>query len=411
MNTNHENYNKLKFLIVAADKYPPFRSDVVILFGHEMISRGHEIDWVLQSEELCRINYITSWENGRVFVGKMNYGSSPVTRILKHIYNILHDLKSITLINSNQYDIVQVKDKFISTLFIIPFAKLNKSKFTYWLSYPYPEASLYAAKEGYARHSIFFRVRGHFLKFLLYKFIMPAADHIFVQSDQMKKDIITMGINEDKLTAVPMGVEDSLITRPVSSKKVTRSSKTTVIYLGTMAKIRKIDFLIKIFKQVIDSQDNIDFLMVGDSEDPNDLEYLKAFANKLGISSFIIFTGNLNRENALDYVSNSDICLSPFFPTPILNSTSPTKLIEYMAMGKPVIANDHPEQRMVIQESKGGICVPYEVNAFSNAIIELASNPDVSLKMGAAGKNFVRNNRTYSSIANNVEQQYQKLLI
>ena len=122
MNTNHENYNKLKFLIVAADKYPPFRSDVVILFGHEMISRGHEIDWVLQSEELCRINYITSWENGRVFVGKMNYVSSPITRILKHIYNILHDLKSITLINSNQYDIVQVKDKFISTLFIIPFA-------------------------------------------------------------------------------------------------------------------------------------------------------------------------------------------------------------------------------------------------------------------------------------------------
>ena len=81
-------------------------------------------------------------------------------------------------------------------------------------------------------------------------------------------------------------LEDSLITRPVSSKKVTRSSKTTVIYLGTMAKIRKIDFLIKIFKQVIDSQDNIDFLMVGDSEDPNDLEYLKDFANKLGIPFF-----------------------------------------------------------------------------------------------------------------------------
>ena len=80
-------------------------------------------------------------------------------------------------------------------------------------------------------------------------------------------------------------------------------------------------------------------------------------------------------------------------------------------MGKPVIANDHPEQRRVIQESKGGICVPYKKNAFSNAIIELVSKPDVSQKMGSAGKSYVRNNRTYSKIADNVEQTYQKLLI
>ncbi len=42
----------------------------------------------------------------------------------------------------------------------------------------------------------------------------------------------------------------------------------------------------------------------------------------------------------------------------ILRAASPTKLVEYMAMGKAVVANDHPEQKRVIEESGAGYCVP-----------------------------------------------------
>jgi hypothetical protein len=40
-----------------------------------------------------------------------------------------------------------------------------------------------------------------------------------------------------------------------------------------------------------------------------------------------------------------------------LNPASPTKLVEYMALGKAVVANDHPDQRMVLEQSGAGICV------------------------------------------------------
>jgi glycosyltransferase involved in cell wall biosynthesis len=409
MISNLENKKNIKFLIVAADKYPPFRSDVAILFGQEMINRGHTIDWILQSEEPCSNNYITTWKNGRVFVGKKKYESSRITRLLKHIHSITHDLKSVKLIFSNNYDIIQVKDKFVSTLFIIPFAKLKKIKFIYWLSYPYPEASLYAVKEGYARYPFYYWVRGHILKILLYKYIMPASDHIFVQSDQMKEDVVAMGIYQGKITSVPMGVEDSILKNIKNLNSNSEIKLKTVIYIGTMAKVRKIDFLIKVFRQVIDTQNNVRFLMIGDSENPNDLDYLKNYARQLEVSQHITFTGNLKREEALEQVAQADICVSPFFPTPILNSTSPTKLIEYMAMGKPVVANDHPEQKKVIQESKAGICVPYDVKAFSDAIIELILKPEVCKKMGIAGREYVIKKRTYKSIANSVEDTYKNL--
>ena len=81
-----------------------------------------------------------------------------------------------------------------------------------------------------------------------------------------------------------------------------------------------------------------------------------------------------------------------------------------MALGKPVIANNHPEQSLVISTSKGGICVPYDIEAFASAIIDLASDPDMVKQMGKAGKKYVKNHRTYSIIANNIEHQYKDLL-
>ena len=47
-----------------------------------------------------------------------------------------------------------------------------------------------------------------------------------------------------------------------------------------------------------------------------------------------------------------------------------------MALGKAVVANDHPEQRRVIEESGAGICVPYAEQPFAAAIVRLLEDPD-----------------------------------
>ena len=101
----------------------------------------------------------------------------------------------------------------------------------------------------------------------------------------------------------------------------------------------------------------------------------------------------------------ADVCVSPFFPTPVLQSASPTKLVEYLALGKPVVANDHPEQRRVIEESGGGICVPYAETAFASAIVHLLQNPAQAREMGERGRLYVRTHRAYPVIADAVEQR------
>jgi len=406
----HASDRKLKFLFLSADKFPPFRVDVAVLFGKEMPSRGHIIDWILQSELRCPKAYKTSWPGGNVWVGATDLGTSRLKRFRKHILDIRNDTIMFSLLRKGRYDFIQVKDKFISGLMAMIAAKMYRTKVIYWLSYPFPEADLYSVREGFARYPFFYFIRGLFFKLLLYRVIMARADHIFVQSEQMKKDVAFMGISEAKLTPVPMGISLEMIPyKQAEPNSKINGNKKRVVYLGNLIKSRKIDFIIRVFQKVLGEVPNTKLYLIGSSEDPTDEKMLKDEAAKLGIEHAVVFTGFLPMKEAWRYVSKADVCVSPFYPTPILNSTSPTKLIEYMAMGKPVVANDHPEQSLIISESGGGICVPYNEKAFATAIVELLNDPARAREMGIKGRHYVEKHRSYSAIAGTVEKDYFRI--
>ena len=402
---------KFKILFISSDKFPPFRVDVAVLFGKEISGRGHIVDWILQSEENCDKSYMTKMPGGQVLVGATDNGPSRWHRLTKHIYSIINDLSMFRMAARNKYDFIQVKDKFLSALFAIVAAKKNHTKFIYWLSYPFPEASIYRAKEGTARYPLFYLIRGYIFKFFLYRVILPAADHIFVQSEQMLKDVAAEGISLEKLTAVPMGVETDKIPFKLDGNALQPEKKQKIVlYLGTLAKIRKIDFLIRVFSFVLNQEPSAKLYLVGAGDDPTDEQLIVDEAKRLGISDSIIMTGFLPMEKAWEFVRQADVCVSPFHPTVILNSTSPTKLIEYMAMGKAVVANDHPEQRLVLEESSAGLCVRYDEDAFSSAIVYLLQNPHKASEMGIRGRRYVAQYRSYKAIADTVDQKYQQVL-
>jgi len=79
-------------------------------------------------------------------------------------------------------------------------------------------------------------------------------------------------------------------------------------------------------------------------------------------------------------------------------------------MGTPVVANEHPEQRLVIDESKAGYCVPYDEYAFARAILKLLKSPEITLKMKKNGETYILNKRNYKIIAESLEAQYCSVL-
>jgi glycosyltransferase involved in cell wall biosynthesis len=370
-----------------------------------MAARGHVIHWVLQSEQACAKAYETPWLGGHVWVGSTNMGESRLARLDKHLRGIANDFRLFKLVRQNRYDFVQVKDKFIAALFALVACRWYGLPMVFWLSYPFPESDFHNARVGLARYPVFYRIRGAVFWFLLYRVILPGVAHAFVQSEQMKRDIEKMGIRPDKLTAVPMGISRSLVDVELGPPP----GEGTVVYLGTLARSRRLDVIVRAFRFVVDRMPDAKLYLVGGGDDALDERTLKDEVKRLGLDEHVVFTGFLPREQALEYVARADVCLSPFYPTPIFNSTSPTKLIEYMALGRAVVGNHHPEQRMLIEESQCGICVDWDERAFADGIIEILTDPRRAAEMGRRGQRYVREHRNYERIAQLVENRYFEL--
>lgn len=400
----------LHYLFLVRELYPPFRPDTVVLFADELRRRGHEIDWVFQSKEPVTRSYLTSWEGGSAWVTATDRRPSLLGKIHRHLLGIRMDLGIVARSYRRHYDFIQVRDRFFGALTGLLAARLSGSRFFFWLSFPFPEMYLYRIESGESPFPTFDRLRGSFLKFLLYRFIMPASDFVFVQSDQMKADVVANGIDAGKIMPVPMGISLKRLA-DWSAKNVLppQSDSPIVLYLGTLIKDRKLDFLVRVHKRVVESVPDAKLYFVGGGQCDEDETRLLDEACRLGISDSMVITGFLPVEKAWQYLYHANVCVSPFYPTPILNSTSPTKLVEYMGFGKPVVANDHPDQRKVIEESGAGYCVAWDEGQFADAILRILGDPEGAEAMGVRGKRYVEKYRSYDAIADSLDAIYRNL--
>ncbi|MEP7311773.1 MAG: glycosyltransferase [Pseudomonadota bacterium] len=396
---------RLRMLVVASDAYPPTRVDVSELFGEELASRGHTFDWILQSEAACAEPRVVTWGGGTVWVGPTDLGTSLLSRVRKHALGIRHDLKLFRLLRSGGYDAIEVKDKFVSGIFAAIAARIYRTRFVYWLSYPFPEEYLLRARNGRGRYAFLYLIRGGVFKLLLYGLLLRVADHVFVQSEQMRRDIGSAGVPLAKMTAVPMGIKAVAAAEPRGARRVIPADERCFLYLGTLARVRHLELLVRVLVLVRKQVPGAKLYLVGRGDDAADEQLLVDEARRLGVLDAVVFVGQLARSEAFDYVREADVCVSPFYPTPVLNSTSPTKLVEYMALGKAVVANDHPEQRLVIEQSGGGFCVAWDEQRFADAIVTLLNDPALAERMGELGRTYVAEHRTYATIADAVELQ------
>lgn len=404
-----------KLLYITREEYPTFRVDLTQLFSQEIVSKGHSIDWYMRSESVGEEREEMISKNERVFVGEKREKTGLFSKIKNNISSLFYDLKIVKKIRKNKYDFVQVRDKVFAGLVAAYICKKEGIPFYYWMSFPYPEADLFKATDQSMNFSltkrVFFILRGRLSSFILYRFVLPKADFIFVQSDRMLQDVLKHRIPKEKMMPIPMGISLDRLEKysPVLIQDERLMGKDILVYLGTMVRVRRIDFLLDVLLKVLERRPNVILLLVGDAP-AKDMEFLKERAIELGIIDHVVFTGFVPMVKGWSYIKGSNICLSPFRPSPILDSTSPTKIVEYLALGKPVVANKHPDQSKVLLGSGAGYAVEYSPEAFADACLKILESNALSFEMGQKGVAYVKSHRTYKVLGERLESQYQKLL-
>ena len=394
----------LNFLFLVADRFPTYRPDIQSLFGDQIAVKGHSVSLVTQSREPLKFSHATKWHCMDVTVTPNVEGISLFSKIKRHLLSFFNDIVCLFKGISRELDFVQIKDKFLLALIALPLCKAKQVPLYYWLSFSIPEEQIYKATNGETKYPRLLLLRGYFFSFVLYKIISKYCDHIFVQSVEMMNDFVKHSVQPSKITPVPMGVNMSDV--PNS----TVGNPFQYVYIGAMDRSRHLEFLLLVHLKVLQTNPEAKLFMVGSSFHEDDVVYLKNEAMRLGLSESVIFTGFVPREKAWQIVHESHICLSPMHPSPMLRTTTPTKCMEYMALGKPVVGNiEVPDMKYVLEASGGGVCVPWSVDDFASAINYLLCNPKKSSEMGANGRDWIAKNRDYSIIANDLLAVYQNL--
>lgn len=399
---------QIRLLTFARETFPTHRIDVEVLFGRELAGRGHRVDFVMQADSETVPPGPAVWHGCTVWVGPCDRRAGLLRRVRAAWSGVRHDLQCMKWLRKEQYDAVQVRDKFLIAAVLAIVAHARGLKFFYWLSFPLPESDMLRGRERATRHPKLLYARGLFFSRLLYRWILPRADHVFVQSELLKDNVVAQGLPAERITAVPMGIDVADIA-PAALRHT--PGEVVLGYIGTLGVERKLEILVDMLAELHRHGLRANLLLIGDGEAPDDRVRLEQRARDLQVSEYMKITGFLPRSKALELLRTAHVALSPIHPSPVLRVGSPTKLLEYLAMGLPVVANDQPEQRMILRECKAGVRVPWTARHFARGVRWILSRSESQrAQMGARGRHWVQSNRAYARIADKVEAKYLQVL-
>ena len=369
---------------------------------------GHDVTWILSSEEIKEFQE-TTFNGVRIFVVPCRYKKG----LLKVVSKILYAFRRMRFVFKNfkleEYNMIFVRDGIFDGLLALHIKRRYKIPFVFEIVNPL-EQSWEIRKIYYSKHKYFWyfvsKIEAYLTMHILHK-----ADLVLPTTKWFKEYLAKKGIERSKMMPYPNGIDMRRFSSAGGEeirKRYRLEDSNVIIYVGTMEKERYLDVLIRAFSKVREKKENVKLLMVGDGRDKTNLEKL---ANDLRIRDDAIFTGQVYFDVVPNFIAAADIGVSPVPPLDFYKLSSPIKMFEYMAMGKPVVANEEiPEQEEVIRESGGGILVKFEEESFANGIVELLNNSEMAKEMSRKGQKWVVKNRSYEILARRLEERYFELL-
>jgi glycosyltransferase involved in cell wall biosynthesis len=385
----------LSILCILRDPLPPRRADVLTLFGVELPRHGIKTALVGQGDAA------PAWPGGALHVaGRFGGAANSVLAPLRDTWALLRAWRGA------RPDVIQVRDKILVAVLARVLAALLRVPFVYWMSFPIVEGYAVHARAGGVRLVALHRLRAWATRILLYRLVLPGARHIFVQSEAMADALAVRGILRTRLVAVPMGVDLALAAGVIPAEDPRLAGRRVVTYVGSVARARASMFLLELAAALQAARPDVLLVIAGDAPSPAEAAWFRA---RLAAAGNVLFTGWLPQAEALGYAARAEVGISPIPRGDLFDVSSPTKLVEYLALGVPAVASDIPDQRHVIAASGGGYCVPMTVPDFCAAILRLLDDPN-RLAFGARGQAWVQAHRSYDVIGRMVAQRYRSLL-
>jgi glycosyltransferase involved in cell wall biosynthesis len=251
------------------------------------------------------------------------------------------------------------------------------------------------------------------------------STRLITLSNGLKKELIELGVgNEKKFAVIPLGLElkpflENENNRGTFKKELGLSEKNLLVgIVGRLVPIKGHRYFLDMANRLLEEfrgqslesenkslksgvkSTEIKFVIVGDGELRQELE---ENAKSLGIEEDVIFTGF--RHDLKEVYADMDVLVLTS-----LNEGTPVSIIEAMASGKPVVANDVGGVSSLIKDNETGFLVKtHDGKALSEGVLKLMKDPDLRQKFGTNGRHSVFPKYDISHLVERIESLYSSL--
>jgi glycosyltransferase involved in cell wall biosynthesis len=244
---------------------------------------------------------------------------------------------------------------------------------------------------------------------LLEKINLKLADVVIATNESYRDNDITRGgIDGRKVFIVRNGPDLGRIKAVAPDARLKAMNKKILVYIGIMGPQDGVDYLLRALHHLVNTLGRTDFYCVligkGDS-----LESLRALARDLNLDDHVWFTGFIPEADLVRYLSTADICVDPDPSSPLNDVSTWIKIMEYMAVEKPIVTFDLKETRYSARDAALYVR-PNDEAAFARALETLMDDEGLRREMGARGRARIENELDWDIVKQNLLDAYARCM-
>ncbi len=197
------------------------------------------------------------------------------------------------------------------------------------------------------------------------------------------------GMDPDRVFVVRSGPKLERLERLAPVPELRKGRTYMVGYVGVMGAQEGIDLLLEAVKHIVTERGRTDiqFGLVGGG---TSLDEMRLLADSLGIGEYVTFTDRVPDREMLEMLNTADVCVNPDVANEMNDKSTMNKIMEYMALGKPIVQFDLTEGRFSAGEASLYARRNDPVD-LGERILELLDDPETRAKMGEFGRERVEN--------------------
>jgi glycosyltransferase involved in cell wall biosynthesis len=396
----------MNLLIFPEYAYPTNHAVVNTVYEDLLPSRGHTVHMVRPMSGIAAPQHVPApWPKGSMAVYPYEQTGGRIGNFVRGVRRSRWMARAIGLLDDLPLDAIIVRNDLVSAVAALKLARRRGIPFIFQISSPDAEYMMRHGREAGGLAGLYPLLRGRY-GLAVRRWVSRRATVVLAISESMREHLVAEDrLEPEKVFSFPMGVTDD----GAPSAEVVNSLRLrlnlpagrTIVYSGTIDPVRQPEWMLDVFDRVRARLPDAVLLVIAYETDERRARFEQDARHR---HADVRIVGPVAYRDVAAYLRCADVVLAPIPPMQEHKISSPTKSVEGLCAGLPVVGSSGVDEHVAIFEAcGGGLAVDWDRDRFADAIVSLLENPERRHRMGEQGRQWVLAHRTYTHLTEYLE--------